>query len=119
MAQVIVSRRAALDLAEIEVRSTARWGQKVADGYIDSIEQALSLVQDRPGTLTRKAEISPHFHFYRVREHILVFAVTEETLYLLTVKYGGMDLPERLAELEPYLYEEIAYLHQKLTGKDG
>jgi plasmid stabilization system protein ParE len=115
--RLIVSRRAALDLAEIETYSHEQWGKRVAAEYLQSIEQALSLLRERPGILARRAGVSPHFHFYPVRQHLLVFDVTENILHLLAVRHGGMDLPERLAELEPYLLEEIAVLHKKLVEK--
>jgi plasmid stabilization system protein ParE len=116
MAQVIVSRRAALDLAEIESWSARQWGKKAAAEYLDNIEQALPLLLENPGIL-RRGEFSPYFHFYRVRRHLLVFDITEDTLRLLTVKHGSMDLPERLAEITPHLHEEIACLHKKTSEK--
>ncbi len=117
MAQVIVSRRAAVDLTEIESYSVRQWGKKAAAEYLDGIEQALSLLQKNPDILTHREDISLYFYFYRVRRHFLVFDVTGDILHLLTVKHGSMDLPERLAEIEPYLRHEIAYLHEKLAEK--
>ena len=114
--QLIISRRAALDISEIEDYSTAKWGKKVAKEYISRIEQALSLLQDNPKIIKKDSNISAYFHFYRIRQHFLVFDIGNNYLNLLTVKHGSMDLPERLAELEPYLYDEIAYLHNKLEN---
>lgn len=112
--QLRISRRATLDLRKIENYSISKWGSKTAKEYINSIEQALTLLQENPKILRQDAKISAYFHLYRVRQHFLVFDVTKNTLNLLTIIHGSMDLPERLAELEPSLYEEIAYLHDKL-----
>lgn len=112
MAFLGLSRRALLDIQEIEAFSIEKWGHAVAAEYLQSIEEALNLLRENPVLLQSKPEISDSLCFYRVRQHQLVFAVFDESLFLLTVKHGAMDLPNRIAELEPSLTEEAELLHQ-------
>jgi hypothetical protein len=53
-----------------------------------------------------------------VRQHFLVCAVFEESIFVLTVKHGAMDLPNRIAEIEPQLFLEADALHRVFRDKD-
>jgi plasmid stabilization system protein ParE len=112
MAFLALSRRAALDLAEIERYSVEQWGKKVAAGYLADIEDALTRLKEHPGLLRTRPELSDNLKFYRVRQHLLVCALEDERIYVLAVKHGAMDLPERLGELEPQLVQEAEILHR-------
>lgn len=107
-----ISRRAARDLEEIYSFSIAHWGHRVAEEYLDQIEEALQRLRENPTLLRVKPEFSPHFRFFRVRRHYLVCARVENNIYLVAVKHGSLDLPIRLAELEPTLLQEIGLLHK-------
>jgi len=114
MAYVGISRRAAYDIDEIDTYSQQEWGQKVADSYIASIDLALQRLAENPGLLRPKSEVSSAFYLYPVREHYLVCAIIDQNIYVLTVKHGSLDLPERLKELQPLLVKEADFLHRKL-----
>jgi len=114
MAYVGISRRAAYDIDEIDTYSQQEWGQKVADNYIASIDLALQRLADNPGLLCPESEFSNAFHLYPVREHYLVCSIIDQNIYVLTVKHGSVNLPERLKELQPLLVKEAEFLHRKL-----
>lgn len=117
MAYVGLSRRALLDIEEIERFSVERWGQRVADEYLDSIQEALARLRDKPSLLKSKADVSPYFSVYRVRQHFLVGVIVDRNVYILAVRHGMMDLPNRLVELEPQLLVEAELLHRSLLAK--
>lgn len=112
-----ISRRAARDIEEIRRYSVERWGERVAAEYQESQEQALNRLRENPGLLRTKPEFSAHFRFYRVRRHFLVCSVVQESVYLVAVKHGSLDLPSRLAKLEPTLLEETDLLHKAFIAK--
>jgi len=107
-----LTRRALIDIEEIRQYSLAQWGEQVAEKYLDSIEQALQRLKDNPELLREKPDISDHFCFYRVREHFLICMHYERLIAVLAVRHGSMDLPERIAELEPQLLAEAEILHR-------
>lgn len=119
MARLGISRRAAQDLEEIRLFSEARWGERVAAEYLSNIEEALNRLRENPGLLRTKPEFSRHLRFYRVQRHFLVCALVEDNIYLLAVRHGSLDLPNRLARLEPTLLQETDLLHQALVTKIG
>ena len=112
-----LSRRALLDIQEIEAHSIEKWGDTVAAGYLQSIEDAMNLLRENPSLLKAKPGVSDSLCFYRVQKHFLVCAAFEDRIFVLTVKHGAMDLPARLAELEPQLSHEAEMLHQAYRQK--
>ena len=117
MAYLAISRRAARDLEAIRRRSVERWGERVAEEYLESIEQALERLRENPDLLRIRREFSRHFRFHRVRQHFLVCCRVETNLYVLAVKHGNLDLPNRLAELEPSLLKEAELLHKTFLAR--
>lgn len=117
MVHLALSRRALLDIAEIEVYSMEKWGPRVADEYLKNIEDALELLRTNPSLLKSKDTLSPSLCFYRVRQHFLVCAMFAESIFVLTVKHGAMDLPNRIAKLEPHLIQEAEMLHRRFREK--
>lgn len=112
MAYIGLTQRALLDIREIEAHSIEKWGEDVAASYLQSIEDALKLLGKNPGLLKIKETTSRSLSLYRVRQHFLVCAVYKDSIFVLTIKHGAMDLPNRLAELEPQLLQEAKMLYQ-------
>lgn len=106
-----LSRRAALDLEEIAVYSIAKWGERVADEYLDSIDFALQTLAKNPDLLRDRPEIPTALKFYRVKQHFLVCDVVYPVIYVVTIKHCSMDIPARLCELEPTLLQEVELMH--------
>lgn len=117
MARILVSRLAIEDLFGIERYSREQWGKRIAAEYMAAIEQGLRRLRETPGLLRTKAEISEALQFYRVRQHFLVCAAKDDTVFVLTVKHGAMDLPERIGEMEPQLLQEVEILHRATKNK--
>lgn len=119
MAYLGISRRAARDIEEIRSFSLEHWGRRAAEEYTDHIEEALHRLRQNPNLLRTKPEFSRNFRFFRVRRHYLVCSLVEDNVYLVAVKHGSLDLPKRLAELEPNLLEETDLLHKAFLARRG
>jgi plasmid stabilization system protein ParE len=118
MASVSLTRRAFRDLQEIERCSGDRWGKRVAEDYLIDIEQGLNRLRENPQLLRcSRSGISSAFSLYRVREHFLVCTLSADCVYVLAIKDGSMDLPTRLAELEPQLLLEAKQLRRMLEKR--
>ena len=103
MARLLVSRLAIEDLLEIESHSRVQWGKRVAAEYMAALEQGLQRLRETPGLLRAKSG---------VRQHFLVCAIKDDVVFVLTVKHGAMDLPERIGEMEPQLLQEVEILYR-------
>ncbi|MDZ4685647.1 MAG: type II toxin-antitoxin system RelE/ParE family toxin [Planctomycetaceae bacterium] len=113
--KVVLTDRAVDNLREIESYSVQQWGRKTADKYLDHIQAALDRLRDHPDLLLPDVDASPAILFYRVQKHVLVCTEIEAGLIVLTVFHTSMDLPARLAKLEPQLMAEAAFLQRKLN----
>jgi toxin ParE1/3/4 len=111
---VLLTERALADLRDIERYSIGQWGRKTAEKYLNDIELALDRLRENPGLLRLEPDFAPGLFFYRARKHVLVCDVQGQNLTVLTVIHTSMDLPARLAELEPRLTVEAQLLHKKL-----
>jgi len=119
MAQVHLTLRALLDIDGIDAYSTERWGDEVAARYLADLHDGMKRLEGSPGLLLKRVERSLLLRFYQVREHMLVCDLVGDRVYVLCLIYGGMDLPNRIAELEPRLVVEAEVLHRKLSERDG
>ena len=112
--KVYLTARAVSDLREVEEYSISVWGSKVADRYLDEIDQAVGRLAVTPGLLRLEPEFSTGLYFYRVRKHFLVCDQRESIILVLSIVHTSMDLPTRIAELEPRLVVEASLMHQQL-----
>lgn len=114
---VVLTQRAQSDLREIERFSVREWGRKTADEYLDDLQSALDRLKEDPEILRLEPDLAPGLYFYRVRRHFLVCDCSSETIVVLTVIHTSMDIPARLAELEPRLAAEVAFLRRKVHSE--
>lgn len=117
MAYLALTRTAVDDLEDIRIYSEDHWADKVAERYLEFLECALQRLKEHPELLRDIPAFSKHLKFYRVEKHFLVCALEGENVYVLTVKYGAMDLPERIGELEPQLVQEATILHEAFRAR--
>ena len=90
-----------------------------ADRYLAGIEGALDRLRDHPDVLRQEPAFSTGLYFYRINKHLLVCDVRPDTVTVLTVMHTSMDVPARLADLEPRLLVEAEMLRAKLERERG
>lgn len=112
---VHLTERTLQDLVSIEKYSKESWGKRVANRYLDDIEAALERISENPDIFREEPNFHQCLYFYRVNKHLLVCDMQSDSVFVLTVLHASMDIPERLAELEPTLNLEVELLHQQLV----
>lgn len=118
MARLLLAERAIDDLADIEAYSIETWGQATADRYIDGVSAAFDLLKASPDLLKPRDDFSGRLLFYRVERHWLVCDRFGETIVVLTVAHGAMDIHARLARLEPTLIQEAELMARRYLDRD-
>jgi len=119
MTSVHLTDRALLDVEEIEQYSVRNGGERVAAGYLRDLDSALRRLAESPNLLQARADTSLRLRFYPVREHVLLCDVIGERIFVLTLRHAVMDLPRRLAELEPQLIHEAALFARQIAARDA
>lgn len=117
MTALYLTRRAELDLIAIEDYSIEQWGERVAGEYLEAIQAAFDLLHVSPRLLRPKDEFADWLCFYRVERHWLICTILAGDIYVLAVRHGAMDLPARLAELEPSLMQEAEILFRRIQDE--
>ena len=117
--RIFLTERALRDIAAISAYSTEQFGKRVAGQYIAGLESAIARLREEPDLLREEAEFHPWLTFYRSQKHLLVcdFEKQADAIFVLTLIHASMDIPRRLADLEPTLKTETELLHRKLLQK--
>jgi len=116
MTEVRLTRRA---LLEIDVHSVETWGERVAAKYLEDLYDGATRLGENPNLLQDRPDTSLRLRFYRVREHVLVCDLIGDCVYVLAVRHAAMDLPRRIAELEPQLIHEAEVLARRVEDSSG
>jgi toxin ParE1/3/4 len=116
--RVLLTERALRDIRAIEGYSIEQWGDEIARKYLDKIEAALDRIAERPDLLREESDFAESLRFHRVEKHVLVCDIQDKTVYVLTVVHTSMDIPRRLAKLQPQLLLEADLLHSRVAAKN-
>jgi toxin ParE1/3/4 len=112
---VHLTERALRDIANIESYSLERFGKEVAARYIGKLEAGIGRVSDNAEILCEESPFHQSLKFYRIEQHLLVCETgIEDKIIILTLLHASMDIPSRLAELEPRLSIEAEMLLTQL-----
>jgi len=111
---LLLTQRALLDLGNIRKYSTDQWGRRTAEKYVDDLEAGLERIREQPRLLQEAPDMHPALKFYRVRQHLFACDVQSRSIVVLAVIHANMDVPHRLAELQPALAAEVELLHSRL-----
>jgi len=117
MPQVDLSRRALFDIEEIDLYTIEKWGERVAARYLADLHAGAARLGESPELLQERPDTSLRLRFYRVREHVLICDVVGDRIFVLAVRHAVMDLPRRIAELEPQLIHEAELLASQIAER--
>jgi plasmid stabilization system protein ParE len=115
MAKVHLSRRSLFDIEAIDLYSLEKWGEQVAAKYLSDFYAAAEGLGEDPRLLQKRQEASLRLRFHPVREHVLICDEIGDRIFVLAVRHAAMDLPRRIAELEPRLIQECELLARQIA----
>ncbi|MCP4885573.1 MAG: type II toxin-antitoxin system RelE/ParE family toxin [Planctomycetaceae bacterium] len=111
-----MTQRSLRDLVAIEAYSVEQFGRRVANQYLDKLESGINRLKENPELLREEQPFHASLKFYRIEKHVLVCETgVLGKIIVLTLLDGSMDIPARLAELEPALVIEVAVLLKKFN----
>ena len=110
-----MTQRSLRDLIAIEAYSVEQFGRRVANQYLDKLESGINRIKENPDLLREEPPFHASLKSYRIEKHVLVCETgVRGKIIVLNLLHGSMDIPARLAELEPALVMEVAMLLKKL-----
>jgi plasmid stabilization system protein ParE len=119
MAEVHLTRRALFDIDAIDLFSVETFGERVAAQYLADLYAGAVRLGEHPSLLQEHPGTSLRLRFYRVREHVLVCDVIGERIFVLALRHAVIDLPNRIAELEPQLVHEAELMARQIEAEKG
>lgn len=112
---VHLTERALRDILDIESHSIKQFGNRTAAQYVSKLEAGIRRISASPELLRQESPFHESLKFYRIEQHLLVCETgIEWKIIVLTILHASMDIPSRLAELEPNLSLEVAMLLNQL-----
>ena len=111
-----LTHRALQDIAGIEAHSVEQFGKRVTDRYISKLEAGVQRIAENPELLRAEAMFHASLRVYRIEKHLRACETgIAGKIIILTVLHASMDVPSRLAELEPNLSLDIELLLRELA----
>ena len=109
-----LTKNAFIEIEEIYTTSVDRWGENVAEQYINDLYQSFQKIADDPelGNL-RKARSTP-FLMYPAREHFVIYEKYKKDIIIVTVLHQVRDIENIIQELGSPFIEEIRKLKKSL-----
>ena len=114
MADFFITRRAALDLRDIYSRSVKKWGESVADEYLEAVYRVFAQLANSPelGNLRRKR--SSPFLMYPARKHFVIYDTFPKGIIFLTLLHQMRKIESIIENLGPSFISEISFLKKQL-----
>jgi len=119
MTELYLTDRALSDIDEIYRFSVERWGDEVADEYLQDVNTALARLTEDLSLFGTRPDYTGRLRFYRARKHVLVGDVLGGVGFVVTIWHGGMDFIDRLPRLEPMLIREVELLTARIEKANG
>ncbi len=114
MTRIELTDRAKDDLVNIYSYSVDQWGEKVAQGYIKGLEEALRLLSTNKGLLKRNKNISSRFLIYLYKRHWLICETIGDNIFVLSVMHTATNVMENIRELSPLLEQEVLTVYKQI-----
>lgn len=88
---LVLSPEAQSDLSDILLYTVQRWGEEQLDRYAAALDNGLQLIADNPAIGRARPELFDGCRSFRVREHIVYYALRDATVVVFRVLHGRMD----------------------------
>lgn len=114
-----LTKRSTWDIEKLYLESVEEWGEKVADEYFNGLQETLITIERYPNILRKNPKISNHFMVYPYKRHWIICDKIDDFVFVLTVKFAGMNLASITDEIGPILRAESKELHDLLLKSKG
>ena len=113
MADYFITRRAALDLQEIYGHSVERWGERVADEYLETVYRVFAQLTDSPELGKLRQKRSSPFLMYPAGNHFVIYDTFPKGIIILTLLHQVRKIESIIENLGPSFIYEITFLKKQ------
>jgi toxin ParE1/3/4 len=98
-AVIILQAEARRDIEDILIYSAEQWGLEQRGAYRDEIGRAIEILRGNPRIGRPRDEIAAGLRSFLVRQHVIYYRFTAETVTVLRVMHGKMNVAQHLGEI--------------------
>ena len=96
MAEIVLSRAAYADLAEIGNYGEAQFGRAAADAYQDEFDRAFERLAAHPRSGEAKPVWGSGFRCLVCKRHRIIYQASEEAVQIYRILHHSRDVPRHL-----------------------
>ncbi|MCH8209292.1 MAG: type II toxin-antitoxin system RelE/ParE family toxin [Nitrospinae bacterium] len=93
-----LSENAEDDLRNIQQYTFEKYGERQVYVYEEILNKALATLLHNPKLGHKRPDIPPEYKAYPVGQHVIVFRVEDQTVYVVRVLHGSMDFSLRFPD---------------------
>ena len=113
MANFFLTRRAQLELLDIEAFSIKKWGEAQTDLYIAELYEAFGYMASNPDVGKVRRDRSFPFYMVSAGRHFAVYKVTEKGIIIATILHSRRNIEGIIQSMAYALTKEIEALEKR------
>ena len=107
MAAFFLTRRASIDLLEIEARSLEKWSLEQTEEYMDELYVSFNKIAINPDMGRLRQERSFPFYMAPVQQHLAIYKPTDNGIIIATVLHKRRNIEAIVKRMAHTLADEI------------
>ena len=107
MSKFFLTRRANIDLLEIEDYSFRKWGEDQTEIYMNDLYTRFSEIASKPGIGKLRYNRSFPFYMAPAREHFVIYKPINEGIIIAAILHGRQDIESIVRNMAVTLSREI------------
>lgn len=107
MSKFFLTRRASIDLLDIEEYSLRKWGEDQTDSYMSDLYREFSKIASKPEVGKLRYDRSYPFYMAPVRNHFAIYKSTDSGIIIATILHGRQDIENIVRNMAVTLSKEI------------
>jgi toxin ParE1/3/4 len=107
MAKFFLTRRANIDLLDIEEFSFRKWGENQTEKYINELYQSFAQIAKKPEVGKLRKERSFPFYMMSVKQHFVIYKIIDTGIIIATILHGRRNIENIVRNMSESLADEI------------
>ncbi|MEP3329343.1 type II toxin-antitoxin system RelE/ParE family toxin [Sedimentitalea sp.] len=99
MHEIRLSEAAKIDLVDIWIATSKKWGAKQADTYLDEIDRALNGLAKNPKMGTDCSDVLHQARRLVMGRHLGFYEISEGAVFVIRVLHQSMDVAHHLRDV--------------------
>lgn len=109
MAKFFLTRRATIDLIDIEEYSLRKWGEEQTDSYMTALYQAFGDMARKPEIGLVRSDRSFPFYMSPAKQHFAIYKPVESGIIIATILHGRRNIETIVRNMAITLAHEIQH----------